>query len=63
MKVAIVTGLFTKRNMNIDTGHLAKIRYKNDLCAEDNVISQKYGEHKELIRLNPKRCYFEIIGG
>lgn len=58
MKVAIVTGLFTKRNMNIDTGHLAKIRYKNDLCAEGNVFNQKYGGHKELDPIKPEEMLF-----
>jgi len=61
MKVAVSAGLLAKWNMYINAGHPAKIRYKNDLCAEDNVFSQKYGGHKELIRLNPKRHHFEII--
>jgi hypothetical protein len=33
------------------SGHLAKIRYKNDLCTEENVYIQEYGDYKELIRL------------
>lgn len=31
MKITIRTGLFAKWNVNINTGHLAKIGYKNDL--------------------------------
>jgi hypothetical protein len=51
MKVAIATGFLAKRNMDINAGHLAKIRYKNDLCTEENVCIQEYGDYKELIRL------------
>lgn len=47
MKIAVMTCFFAERNMDINARHLAKIRYKNDLCAEDNVFSQKYGDHKE----------------
>jgi len=38
MKVAITTGFLTKRNMDINAGHLAKIRYKNDLCTIERLI-------------------------
>nr|WP_294874492.1 hypothetical protein [uncultured Pedobacter sp.] len=51
MKVAIATGFLAKRNMDINAGHLAKIRYKNDLCTEENVCIQEYRDYKELIRL------------
>lgn len=37
------------------------VRYKNDLCMEENVFIHEYIDHKELIRLNPKTGYFEFL--
>lgn len=43
MKIAVITGFLTKGNVDVDAGHPAKIRYKNDLCTEDNFFIQRRG--------------------
>jgi hypothetical protein len=48
MKVTVGTGFFTERDVDIDSGHLAKIRYKNDLLTENVFIQEGVDdEHSE----------------
>ena len=37
------------------------IRYKNELCAEDNMFIQEYADKKVLIRLNPNTGGYQFI--
>lgn len=37
------------------------IRYKNELCTEDNMFIQEYADKKVLIRLNPNTGGYQII--
>ena len=48
MKIAIGTCFFAKGNVNINSGHLTKIRYKNDLCTKANVFIKECIDHEEL---------------
>lgn len=41
MKIAIGACFFTKRDVDIDASHFAKIRYKNDLCTEEKCLEIK----------------------
>ena len=38
MKIAIGTGLFTEGDVDVDSGHLAKIRYKNKIYVYDDIF-------------------------
>jgi hypothetical protein len=37
------------------------IRYKNELCTEDNMFVQEYADKKVLIRLNPKTGSYQFL--
>jgi len=37
------------------------IRYKNELCTEEDFFIQEYVDRKELIRLNPRIGSFEFV--
>jgi hypothetical protein len=37
------------------------IRYKNELCTEDNMFIQEYADKKVLIRLNPNTGGYQFI--
>jgi hypothetical protein len=48
-------------NEKQDSAEEIFIRYKNELCTEDNLFIQEYADKKVLIRLNPKTDGYQFI--
>jgi hypothetical protein len=48
-------------NEQQDSAEEIFIRYKNELCTEDNLFIQEYADKKVLIRLNPNTGGYQFI--
>jgi hypothetical protein len=59
------TSLYVAENENSnekqDSAEEIFIRYKNELCTEDNMFIQEYADKKVLIRLNPNTGSYQFI--
>lgn len=61
MKIAIGAGFFAEGDVDVNSGHLTKVRYKNDFCTEEISLLRDHCYPSFFMILLPLTWIFRVL--